>query len=407
MHKLLSSLAVVVLLAGQQGTLRTLSNEPGKWHPWSFQGGDPSPGELRRLGATAADVTAIRTRIKQVADILHATPVWVTPMGVDAHLSGSVSAPIVPGAQPYQPLAGSILFGSYEHFEIAQGAEPYEHTVAGETLLISIDFNHVPIFHSGGILLKDDRGEFAREPQRSPDLVGFQNYRDLIVIATNGRPLTVPVSRERFLKAFIAKRRGEAALADTYIADQQKKLDEFKKPEAAAARQAKYAEKVAAVAAKSGAQAADHERKYWERDEADTLRDLTKGASRDPAVSRQAAIIAGLKAAEDQLAAASPDDRQKQACYVDSAADPSKSGLTPMGTPGCGPLISQNLEYFDPKLPRSVIQIITASQFGEAEKIWHKGRPAAGSTSGSLDMWTTWEAFRTADWKTIVDMIGK
>jgi len=235
MPKLLApAVALTVLLTAQQGELRILANEPGKWRPWSFSGAAPSPGELRRLGATAADVAAIQARIKGVADVLHAAPVWLSPMGVDAHLSGSVSAPIVLSTQPYQPLAGYILMGSFEHFEIAQGKEPYEHAVAGETLLMSIDFNVVPSFR-GGVPLKDDRGEFTREPQRASDILGFARYGDLLVIATNGRPLWIPVSRERFLKAFIAKRRGEAALAEASIADQQKKLDEFKKPESAAA----------------------------------------------------------------------------------------------------------------------------------------------------------------------------
>lgn len=413
MQKQLGGFAVALSLAllgaspaAQQGTLRTLADEPGKWHPWSFGGGDLSAGELRRLRATPDNVAALKARLGEVASVLRAASIWNSPMGVDAHLSGGVSAPIVPAAQQYQPLAGYILMGSFEHFEIAQGSEPYEHAVAGETPLMQIVFNRVPTFR-GGTLLKDELGEFAAEPSRAADILGFPAYGDLLVIATNGRPLWAPVSRERFLKAFVAERRGEAAIAEASIVDQQKKLDEFRKSEASAARQAKYAAAVAQVAAKRGVQAAEHERRYWERDEADTLRNLTKGASRDPAVSRQAATIAGLKAAEDQLAALSDATRQQQACFVDSRDDPSKSGLVPMGTPGCAPLIAQNLEYFVPTLSRGAVQLITLTQFRKTEQVWRLGKPANGASSGSLDLWTTWEAFRTADWKKIVGVIGK
>lgn len=267
MQKQLGGFAVALSLAllgaspaAQQGTLRTLADEPGKWHPWSFGGGDLSAGELRRLRATPDNVAALKARLGEVASVLRAASIWNSPMGVDAHLSGGVSAPIVPAAQQYQPLAGYILMGSFEHFEIAQGSEPYEHAVAGETPLMQIVFNRVPTFR-GGTLLKDELGEFAAEPSRAADILGFPAYGDLLVIATNGRPLWAPVSRERFLKAFVAERRGEAAIAEASIVDQQKKLDEFRKSEASAARQAKYAAAVAQVAAKRGVQAAEHERR--------------------------------------------------------------------------------------------------------------------------------------------------
>lgn len=48
------------------------------------------------------------------------------------------------------------------------------------------------------------------------------------------------MSRERFLKAFIAKRRPDAANAEKSIAEEQKKYEAFVAPEAVAARQAKY-----------------------------------------------------------------------------------------------------------------------------------------------------------------------
>jgi hypothetical protein len=310
-----------------------------------------------------------------------------------------------PAAKKKQPIAGTIMMGSFDHYEVIRGDnEPHERYVGGETSHIMIDVNMLP--KGGGInMLSDKEGEFYEEPARTADIGGFPTYGDVLIMAKNGRPVWTPVSRERFLKAFIAKRRPEAANAERYIVDKQKKYEEFVAPAAYAARQAKYKAAVDKMASK-GASAAEHERRYWERDEADTLALLKRGASHDPKDSSFAGMIAGLKAAEEQLASMSPADRSEPACLLEDRRDPTKSGLVAMGTPKCKPLVGKNPNFFDPSLPRSMPQIIIAQRFRELEKTWMKGRPGEDGT-GSFDLWTTYEVFHRTDWQKVADHIGR
>ena len=157
--------------------------------------------------------------------------------------------------------------------------------------------------------------------------------------------------------------------------------------------------------ASKGASAVERERRYWERDEADMLARLRRGASHDPRDSSIAGVIAGVRAAEEQLAAMPPAERSEPACFLEARNDPTRSGLVAMGTPRCVPLVTQNPNFFDPQLPRSVPQIITVSSFRGLQKGWTEGRP--GEDKMGLDVWTTYEVFRQTDWQKVADLIGK
>ncbi len=411
---LLAALAVMMLTAvpspgAQKATTRTLSNEPGTWRPWTC--GGHSASDLKLLGFTQSDAEAFKTRLQQIAEIFRKSPVWNPPMGVDPSLTGSLyGVSVYPSSAKKlknHPIAGSIMMGSFEHVEVVRttgGREQRERHIGDETVHIIFNVNLLP--KGGGVnMLRDDEGEFYEELVRTADIGGFPIYGDMLVITKNGQPVWTPVSRERYLKAFIAKRRPDAANAEIYIADQQKKLDAFIAPDASAARQAKYKAAIDKMASK-GAAAVEHERRYWERDEADNLAVLKRGASRDPKVSPLAGVIAGVKAAEEQLAAMPPAERNAPACLLDAGSDMTKSGLVATGTPKCVPLVGKNPNFFDQQLPRSVPQIIVVSRIRALEKTWKEGRPGENK-KGSLDLWTTYEAFRQADLQKVADQIDR
>ncbi len=405
---LVVSLLIAATTAGaEDARIQLLAREPGTWRPWTCNG--LSKNELKTYGLSMSDVNAFKARLQQIAGLFRSSPGWSPPIGVDPSLSGSLFMPwsASPAAKKHLPIAGTIMMGSFEHYEVIRtegDQEQHERYVGGETAHIMIDVNALP--KGGGVnMLSDKEGAFYEEPVRTADLFGFPTYGDVLVIAKNGRPVWTPVSRERFLKAFIAKHRPEAANAERYIASQQQKYQAFIAPVAYAARQAKYQAAVDKMAAK-GPAAAEHERRYWERDEADTLKRLERGGSLDPKDSPFAALIAGVKAAEEQLGAMSPADRSGQACLLQDMRDFTKSGLVPMGTPHCKPLVSRNPHFFDPSLPRSVAQIITAQRFRALEQAWEKGRPDENN-NGSLDLWTTYEAFYRTDWHKVADHIGR
>jgi hypothetical protein len=406
-----AALAVILLTAapapGAQDEIRTLANEPGKWQPWTC--GTLSQNDIKSYGLTLSDVNAFMTRLRQIAEVFRSSPVWNPPIGVDPSLSGSLFMPWTPSpaAKKNQPIAGTIMMGSFDHYEVIRhkgGREQHERYVGEETSHIMIDVNLLPK-GDGVNMLGDKEGEFYEEPVRTADINGFPTYGDRLIIVKNGRPVWTPVSRERYLKAFIAKRRPEAANAERYIADQRKQYEAFVAPDAYAARQAKYKAAVDKMAPK-GAAAAEHERRYWERDEADTLAQLKRGSSHDPKDSSFAGVIAGLKAAEEQLASMSPVDRSGPACLLEDLRDPTKSGLVAMGTPQCKPLVGKNPNFFDPSLPRSVPQIIVVDRFRSLEQAWIKGRPDE-SKKGPLDLWTTYEVFHRTAWQKVAGHIGR
>lgn len=409
-----ATIALLMLIAApsfgaQNSATRTLSNEPGTWRPWSC--GGFSASDLKLLGFTQSDAEAFKMRLQLIADNFRKSPVWNPPMGVDPSLTGAFyGVSIYPSSAKKlknYPIAGSIMMGSFERFETVwtrDGQEQRERHVGDETVHIIFNVNLLP--KGGGVnMLRDDEGEFYEELVRTADIGGFPTYGDMLIIAKNQRPIWTPISRERYLKAFIAKRRTDADNAENYIAVQQKQLEAFTAPDASAARQAKYKAAVDKMASK-GASVVEHERRYWERDEADNLAALKRGASRDPNVSHLAGVIAGLKTAEEQLAAMSPAERSGPACLLDAGNDMTKSGLVPMGTQKCVPLVGKNPNFFDQQLPRSVPQIIVVSRVRALEKIWREGRPG-GDKKGSLDLWTTYEAFRQADLQKVADQIDK
>jgi len=410
----LAALAVMMLTAlpspgAQNATTRTLSNEPGTWRPWTCNGLPQS--DLKLLGFTQSDVDAFKTRLQQIAEIFRTSPVWNPPMGVDPSLTGSLfgSSTYSPSAKKLKnhPIAGSIMMGSFEHSEVIRmtgNAEQRERYIGDETVHIIFNVNVLP--KGGGVnMLSDEEGEFYEELVRTADIGGFPTYGGMLIITKNGRPLWTPVSCERFLKAFIAKRRPDAANAERYIAEQQKQYDAFVAPAASSARQAKYKAAIDKMASK-GASAVEHERRYWERDEADLLAVLKRGASRDPKVSPLAGVIVGVKAAEEQLAAMSSAERSRPACLLEDRSNPATSGLVAMGTPKCIPLVGKNPNFFDPQLPRSVPQIIVVYRFRSLEKTWKEGRPDENK-KGSLDLWTTYEVFRQTDLQKVADQIGR
>lgn len=77
-----------------------------------------------------------------------------------------------------------------------------------------------------------------------------------------------------------------------------------------------------------------------------------------------------------------------------------------MGTPKCVPLVTQNPNFFDPQLPRSVPQIMVVSRFRGLGRCGRKGGRARTRRAAST-FWTTYEVFRQTDWQKVADQIGK
>src|ERR1051326_6020694 len=157
MHKLLSSLAAVLLLAGQKGTLRFLPDEPGVMRPYKFE--TLSPADLRRAGAAAADASAFEARVTQIAEVFRNSPVWNPPKGVDVLVTAHATVPS--GARKNQPLAAGLLVGSFEQLRIKEGDGTLGRKfVGGETVLLAVNVNQVPTLGSSVASLSDEAREF-------------------------------------------------------------------------------------------------------------------------------------------------------------------------------------------------------------------------------------------------------
>lgn len=181
-----------------------LAEKAGKW---SFSMNEPD--------TTLAEVSKekqqkIRSSLQEIARIITSVPVMNPPRGFEARFWGTVSASDsyylcagkkCPTARPTATLA--MMLGRYE----LQKGKVRAAFNTPATMDISLNnlghlFSHLPV------LYKDDDGYLVPEPQLAGERAGMRAYINndhaVAVMTSSDRPLWLPVSRERYLRAAIA-----------------------------------------------------------------------------------------------------------------------------------------------------------------------------------------------------------
>jgi len=178
-----------------------LAEKKGKW---SFSMQDDTEGVSKE------SLKKLRQSLQGIARTVTSVPVMSPPKGFEARFWGSVTArdrydactgQKCPPSRPTATIA--MMLGRYS--ESKGRAKAAFNTPS--TMDISVNnlghlFSHLPI------LYKDEEGYLLPEPNLDGERAGMRTFSNnghaIAVISRNDKPLWIPVSRERYLKAAIA-----------------------------------------------------------------------------------------------------------------------------------------------------------------------------------------------------------
>ncbi|MFN7932121.1 MAG: hypothetical protein U0R19_02265 [Bryobacteraceae bacterium] len=292
----------------------------------------------------------------------------------------------------------------------------------GETTPAYWEFNRLPGHLQQPVPLKEPGPQGAPDieiytrPQVTAQWAGFPIYdNDDLVIARAGRDPWAPVSYARALKAAVPLMAKDAATAESRLASLKKQNEDTQSPA--------YEQKMREHLEKYSGAFRTSDPKKWEGRLAGMERELKYNRE-------QAALKANPKRDKDgdwywnpidahadaakRLAALKPEDAPRPSCYLPATAKNGRYALPgdvlPAGSnPQCRELVTGNLEYFDPKLPRSAPQMLRLTRFSLCAavvngKLINRDRPRPDRPPhGCLKNVPIWEEM---DWKAVGNLIA-
>ena len=196
-----SSLPLVVLAAlalGADGYPRFRSDLIGVWREPSFR--VVSKGDLR-----PADVQALRSQLDRISEVIGRAPALEHLGAYDAKRHQGVSGRALEKGKPTgAPDRASVEFLTFRYSQQCATCKPKPAAESSSSLAVS--FNAPNVLFPRGVL-EDAQGKFFPQPRVLRQVGGFPMYdRFLTVIQRDpSRPLYLPVSQERFLRARIAQ----------------------------------------------------------------------------------------------------------------------------------------------------------------------------------------------------------
>src|SRR5262245_34957424 len=180
---------------------RYLTNSPGTWKPWRFVAyGDPQ----RDLGARPGDMKALEAQLLKLNAILRNTDGLTNPIGFSVETVGLLEfEPKLPGAgagEPAlttRPFPASLNFGAYAVVEYGSGATA-KRVDTGETAQVLFFVNSLAQPLNSDISSRVPEfekldGDVVRLAPPQPDVLGFQRYRDTLVLKKSPEPIWVAV----------------------------------------------------------------------------------------------------------------------------------------------------------------------------------------------------------------------
>jgi len=307
----------------------------GVWRPWRFS----CDGSGR--GLTAEQNRIYGEKLHRISEALHHAQVFSPPMGVEVDSTGCVNATMeflddYPGNRA-GPIPGYVMVGVFS-YAIVNGTERV--VVADEGPHFFVDVNSVQrLYTSRAQLAHDEGGRIFAAPVVARTISGLPLFDDgTILITRSPRPIFLPVSAERYIRARV--RQGQAELAEL-----QKRHHELVGEKRSAQLQRTY----------------EHIRLTRPQDAENFLRSATEGDRKtDENYNRmQLQKQQEITAYESELAAMSPEQRSAQA-YSPSAylGTPGTPLLASPNQTGARPLVSFNPDFFDRSRPRTDIQVL-------------------------------------------------
>ncbi len=362
-----------------------LSEQVGKW---TFSMNEPGP-DLNKL--SSAGRTKIRKGLQEIAAIVTSTPVMTPPKGYEARFWGSIagkdrydicSGKSCPPSRPNAVLA--LMIGRYEEKEGKRRAA----FNTPSTMDISVNnlghvFAHLPVVY------KDSSGFLLPEPQRDGERLGMPAYLNsghaVAVLTRNSKPLWLPVSRERYLKAAI-----EATGKDLGLPSALAKKGKKKKTEA----------KI-----QSGNPILVDETRTWV-DPENEKEFIEKSRSLANEIKESAEQLQErMKQLQSELDALAPEQRKMQArVEIKSSEDGTEYTLLPVDSSSGVAVVTPNFGFFNQKLAPDTVQLVVVQWKFDGNTVFD---PEKTGITRNLNNNALLDIYKTMDWQKLLSKITR
>jgi hypothetical protein len=370
------------------GVYRDAPEDPGKIRPWHFVG-DPLP---------PAEAKAFEANLLAINGLILKLPLFAPLRGMDYSAGGNVFE-----APPGRPVVGFFGFAGFSHFEErvrekSTGRVYVRIAMGDEAQGVRFTVNRVPKI--GKALWWEADADLFAEPAVLGELGGFPVYGGAVILTRPGVPPFVPATMAQVLKAHVATLAKDVQASERGLAEKKANLEKSLGPETMAKRKAEI-DALRAANTPTSRQQADylesHNRRLEERD-----RESLANAEREPAYvgEKQA-----FEEAKSRLAALDAASAAAPACVVNPDASPAwKLKIVPAGDGGCSRVMRENPALFDPKLPRTAMQVISTSQLRECDYDLDEHPGLREGAGGCMAIVTI---FRQIDWNQMAGLLAK
>lgn len=199
------------LLLGQDATdkVSLLPDQPGVWRTAYVNRSAGTP--IGKPPASTAELTALRTALTRIEQLVHDTPMLSAPRGFDVQVSQRLDrgCPDNPVLCRQAPLPGWLKF-DLETYNLVNG-KAVTHYHDNEPPNVEVAFNDPAgtyVGHEAGNgRLTDLSGRLIVGPLIEDERVGTVAILDtgVVILGRNPRPFFVPASREQYLRALVAQ----------------------------------------------------------------------------------------------------------------------------------------------------------------------------------------------------------
>ncbi len=374
-----------------------LAEKVGKW---TFTMNEPGP-DMKKLGA--ARLKSVRGNLQEIVRQITALPVMSPPKGFEARFWGSANArdrydicagKKCPPSRPNGVLA--LMIGSYGE----SGGKVKAAFNRPATMDIAVN-NLGIVFSSLPVLNRDSDGFLLPEPQRDGERQGMPVYKNdgrvVAVLTRSSNPLWVPVSRERYLQASIAKLARDTG---------QPPADEVaeKKPGKGKGKKGKKGEEPGETApAKRGMPIIIEEGRSWvdpdsQQEWVERSRTLSSDMSKPLEIMKER-----LGTLQEELASLTPEQRQQQARVdISSLSSGESPSLLPLDSTGGVGVVTPNFDFFDRKLPADAVQLVTVQWKFDGVPVYD---PEQADISENLHNGRLLEIYKGIDWKKLAEKL--
>lgn len=326
----------------------------------------------------------LRGLLQETARTIAAQPVMSPPKGFEVRFWGFIAPrdrfDICSGKKCPPPKATALLSMMVGRY--AAKGETIK-AAFGTASTMDISFNNLGhVFASLPVLYKDSDGFLLPEPVRDGERAGFPAYLNkghaVAVIAASDRPLWLPVSRERYLKAAIA---AEVKNLEVPPVARKKKGKKGAAPGPTPSSKTIFVE----------------ESRTWidpveEKVMIEKSRLVTEGLKDSDEVIKER-----IQKLQAELDAMPPEQRDLQARVEPAtAADSDAVPLLPPDSSAGVAVVTPNFRYFNPKLPADTPQLAVIQWKFDGDTQYD---PAKSSISDTLNNRVLLEIYKNMDWQ--------